>query len=526
MSRRRKFVLIGIVVVSVGAIVAAKIAGGREESTEVRIETVGRRDLVATVTASGQIAPKTSVDIASDITGRIISIPVQEGDLVERGQLLLRIDPTQFEAGKASAEAAVSSMRAQALQATVNRDQARRTLDRTLQLKQTDPNLVADEQLETAQQNFDVAEAIAQSQEFQVRQAEASLRQREEELSKTILRAPMGGKITRMAVEEGEVALASTFSRETGLLMTIADLSVIQVDVRVDETDVVRLQLGDSTEVTIDAFTDTTFVGRVTKVSQSAIQAASAASGNTGDRAVDYDVEITLDNPPPDIRPDLSATSKIITDTRGEALSIPIISLTVREHRPLATENTTRDTSMVESEGVFVVNGGLADFRPVKVGIAGEEHFEVLSGLLEGDSIVAGPYQTIRDLQDSTEVRASNADEDAEPAVATVAASPNPPSAPPAPPEQSAETAVEVAAAPEPLAPYSVQVAAVQSQGAAMDLMATLRNEGYEPRVTQDSDGLYKVRVGSFSSRSDCQRLADELRDRVGGEPFVVENST
>lgn len=525
MSRRRKFMIFGAFAVIVGGAVAAKVAVGSDDSTEVRIETVGRRDLVATVTASGQIAPKTSVDIASDITGRIISIPVEEGDLVQRGQLLLRIDPTQFEAGKASAEAAVSSMRAQALQATVNREQARRTLDRTLQLKQTDPNLVADEQLETAQQNFDVAEAIAQSQEFQVRQAEASLRQREEELSKTILRAPMAGKITRMAVEEGEVALASTFSRETGLLMTIADLSVIQVDVRVDETDVVRLQLGDSAEITIDAFADTTFVGRVTKVSQSAIQSASASSGNTGDRAVDYDVEITLDNPPPDIRPDLSATSKIITDTRGQALSIPIIALTVREHRPMATENTTRDTSMVESEGVFVVSSGVADFRPVKVGIAGEEHFEVLSGLLEGDSIVAGPYQTIRDLQDSTEVRASNADEATGGTQATVASNPTPPSAPPPPPEKSTRADVEVPAAPE-VAPYSVQVAAVQSEGAANDLVATLRDEGYEPRIHRDSDGLYKVRVGAFSSRSDCQRLADELRVKVGGEPFVVENTT
>jgi HlyD family secretion protein len=186
--------------------------------------------------------------------------------------------------------------------------------------------------------------------------------------------------------------------------MTVSDLSEIQVNVRVDETDVVRLHVGDSTEIEIDAYPDTSFTGRVTRIAQSAVRAAAAGAG---DQAVDYDVEITMDDPPEDIRPDLSATAKIVTATRDSSLSIPIIALTVREHTPISTENAPQDTTATETEGVFLVVEGFAEFRPVVVGIAGEEHFEVLEGLVAGDTIVAGPYQTIRDLDDSTAVVAT-----------------------------------------------------------------------------------------------------------------------
>jgi HlyD family secretion protein len=215
--------------------------------------------------------------------------------------------------------------------------------------------------------------------------------------------------VTRLAVEEGEVAVPGTFSRETGLLMTIADLSVILAKVDVDETDVVRLQLGDSVAVSIDAFPDTSFVGRVTKISNSA-KLASAAGGASQDRAVDFEVEVVLENPPTDIRPDLSATARIVTDTRKGTLSIPIIALTVREHEDVPNElkpgtDSAGAGKKVEREGVFVVQNGVAMFRPVRVGIAGEEHFEVLDGLAAGDTVVAGPYQAIRDMKDSTKVR-------------------------------------------------------------------------------------------------------------------------
>ncbi|HXV85423.1 MAG TPA: efflux RND transporter periplasmic adaptor subunit [Gemmatimonadales bacterium] len=406
MSRRNKILLTGGVLVVLVAAVAIGSAARGDRGTEVRLEAVTQRSLVSTVTASGRITPKSAVDISADITGRIVHLPVKEGDRVRRGDLLVRIDPSQYEAAVARAQALLSSSEASALQARANRDQARRALDRSLALRRTDPNLVSDEQLEQAQTSFEVAEALAVSAEHQVEQARAGLREANDQLAKTVLRSPLDGQVTRVAVEAGEVAVPGTFSRETGLLLTVSDLSVILVKVQVDETDVVRLHLGDSAEVTIDAFPDTTFSGRVTKISQSAILAAAAAASATGDRAVDYDVEVTLDNPPPDIRPDLSATSRIITATRDSVLSIPIIALTVREHRPISSETAPQDTTKKnEAEGVFLSEGGRAQFRPVKVGIAGEEYFEVLEGLKAGDTIVAGPYQTIRDLQDSARVR-------------------------------------------------------------------------------------------------------------------------
>ena len=413
MSKRNRLLVLGGVFGVLVLAVVLSTAARREKAVQVRLEAVGKRSLVATVTASGRIVPKSAVDISADITGRIVAIPVKEGQTVSKGTLLLRIDPSQYEAAVARAQAMLSSAEASALQARANRDQAKRALDRSKSLKQTAPNLVSDEQLEQAQTQFDVAEALATSSDHQVSQSRAALREAQDQLAKTVLRAPLEGQVTRVAVEEGEVAVPGTFSRETGLLMTVSDLSVILIKVQVDETDVVRLHLGDSADVTIDAFPDTSFSGRVTKISQSAILAASAAAQQTGtaDRAVDYDVEVTLDHPPADIRPDLSATAKIITATRDSALSIPIIALTVREHKPISTEVAPVDTTKAkkETEGVFVVDGGTAQFRPVKVGIAGEEYFEVLEGLRAGDTIVAGPYQTIRDLKDSSRVRAMKA---------------------------------------------------------------------------------------------------------------------
>jgi HlyD family secretion protein len=219
--------------------------------------------------------------------------------------------------------------------------------------------------------------------------------------------------VVRLAVEEGEVAVPGTFSRETGLLMTIADLSVILAKVQVDETDVIRLKVRDSVEVNIDAYPDTTFSGQVTKISHSAKLTATQTASGSNDRAVDFDVEITLKSPPEDIRPDLSCTARIVTDTRDDALSIPIIALTVRDHEKVPNELETGprvDTlrqrfTKREAEGVFIVREGLATFRPVKVGVAGDDYFEVLDGIREGETIVAGTYQAIRDLKDGAKVR-------------------------------------------------------------------------------------------------------------------------
>ncbi|HWC73641.1 MAG TPA: efflux RND transporter periplasmic adaptor subunit [Gemmatimonadales bacterium] len=434
MSKRNKVLLGGGIGVLVVLLIVVSASAKRDKGIEVRFETVGRRDLVAAVTASGKIQPKKKVDISADITGRITKIAVREGDLVQKGQFLLQIDPTVYEANLERSSAAMSSAQAQAVQARATRDQSQRALQRTKELREQNPNLVSQEQLEQAQTAFDIADANLTASQHLVDQSRAGLQEARDQLAKTHLVAPMAGRVTRLAVEEGEVAVPGTFSRETGLLLTISDLSVIQTKVQVDETDVVRVHLGDSVEVTIDAFPDTTFIGRVTKISNSAIlTAASAAAAGQNDRAVDYEVEITLSNPPSEIRPDLSSTARIVTDTRKQALAIPIIALTVRENTPVSTEQksasgkagpaeaqaaTPKDTTKAstskkkESEGVFIVHNGVATFRPVKVGIAGEEHFEVVEGVRQGDTIVAGPYQAVRDLKEGARVRPSKESSD------------------------------------------------------------------------------------------------------------------
>jgi HlyD family secretion protein len=409
MSRRNKVLVAAGAIALIAGLAVISAAARRDRGVEVRLEKVGRRDLVAAVTASGKIQPKKKVDISADITGRITRIAVREGDFAKEGQFLLQIDPTVYEANLQRAQAALSAAAAGAVQARANRDQAQRALQRTKELREQNSNLVPAEQLEQAQTAYDVADANLTAAQHQVDQSRAAVREARDQLAKTRLVAPMSGRVTRLAVEEGEVAVPSTFSRDVGLLLTISDLSVIQAKVQVDETDVVRIHLGDSVEVSIDAFPDTAFTGRVSKVSDSSVRTAASQGTGTSDRAVDYEVEITLDHPPAEVRPDLSATARIVTATRKQGLSIPIIALTVREHTPLSTENRPVDTTVArkqkETEGVFIVQKGVATFRPVKVGIAGDEYFEVLDGLKEGETIVAGPYQSIRDLKDGAHVR-------------------------------------------------------------------------------------------------------------------------
>ena len=413
MSRGMKVgLIIGVLALAGGGGIAYSMNKKKNAGTEVRMEQVSRRDLVSAVTASGKIEPQTSVDISADITGRIIEIAVEEGDLVRKGQFLLQIDPAQYQAAVSRAEGVVSSTQATLLQVRASRDQAERDWKRADELIRLGPNLIAPQQAEAAKTALEVAEATYQATRAQLDQSRAGLREAKDNLAKTRLVSPIAGRVVRLAVEEGEVAVPATFSRETGLLLTIADLSVILAKVQVDETDVVRLTDLDSVEVTIDAYPDSTFVGRVTRVSQSAKLTNTQTASGSNDRAVDFDVEIRLDDPPGDIRPDLSCTARVITDTRESALSIPIIALTVRDHERVPNENnpaldtvSRRRPGEREEEGVFLVQNGVATFRPVKVGIAGDEYFEVVDGLHGGETIVAGTYQAIRDLKDGDKVR-------------------------------------------------------------------------------------------------------------------------
>ena len=415
MKKRTKWTVAGAIGLAVLIIGVTSAMKGRNKATEVRIEKVQRRDLVASVTASGQVQPHTKVDISADISGRIVRLAVKEGQMVTAGQFLLEIDPSQYRAAVERAVAAVASAKAQAAQAKPALLQAQRNYDRLMALKKANPTLVSDEQLEQLRTQVDVNEATLEAANHAVDQASASLRDSQSLLSKTTIVAPMSGRVTRLSVEQGETAIQGTFNKDAATMLTISDMSVLETKVKVDETDVSRIKIGDSTVVQLDAFPDTTFVGRVTDISNSSVKAASTGgTGGSTDQAIDYEVTIQLLNAPPETRPDFSATAKIITSIRNNVLSIPIIALTVREDsvKPdtaltLAKRQPTKQVGKRDVEGVFVVgtNNKVA-FRPVKVGIAGEKFFEVVNGLKEGENIVGGTYQAIRELKDGATVRA------------------------------------------------------------------------------------------------------------------------
>ena len=418
MSKRVKLSVFGGVILVLAAIGGLTAAKSGKKAVEVRIEQVQGRDLVASVTASGQVRPQTKVDLSSDITGKIVKLAVKEGQMVTKGQFLLQIDAQQAEANVQRMQASLASSKAQMAQAQANLLQAQKSYERTAQIKKTNPTLISDEQMEQLRTAVDVNKALYESARHSVDQSNASLREASSSLGKTTIYAPMSGRVTRLNVENGETAIQGTLNKDAATLLTIADMSVLETKVKVDETDVARIALGDSAVIQIDAFPDTTFIGRVTKISNSAVKSATAQT--TADQAVDYEVTIQLVNTPAETRPDFSATAKIITDTRKNVLSIPIIALTVRENESLTPGDTAvglgrprpkKEVGKKDVEGVFVVGkDNKVTFRPVRVGIAGEKHFEVLSGLKAGDKIVAGTYQAIRELKDGALVREQKAE--------------------------------------------------------------------------------------------------------------------
>lgn len=409
MSRKKKL-FIGIGVFALFAILMMRaVTAGRGDAVDVRTENVERRDLVARVAASGHIEPKTSVDISADVSGRIVELTVEEGDDVESGQLLLVIDDTRFRASLQRAEASLAEAMAREAQARGNANQVRRDWERIRDLKSRLPEMVTDSEYETARTLAEVQAAFHESARHGVEISRAGVREAEDQLSKTVIRAPMSGRVTRLNVERGETAVVGTMNNPGSLLLTVSDLSVMEAVIEVDETDVPDISVGDSTAVRIDAFGDREFTGWVTTIGNSSIRPRASLGS---DQAIDFEVRITLDDTDVELRTDLSATADIITEVRSQVLSIPIIALTLLDADEFeAIPNENAESQPEDSgnddgvEGVFVVEDGLARFRPVDVGIAGDSYFEVLSGLGEGLTIVSGTFKVIRELSDGDPVQ-------------------------------------------------------------------------------------------------------------------------
>ena len=380
-------------------------------AVEVRVEAVGLRDLVDDVSATGHIEPKTHVDITTDVAGRIIELPVEEGQDVEEGDLLLQIDPALYRAGVDRAEAALAQAEANLAQQEATYQQAQRDADRLTALQARGTDFVTEAEVEQAVTNADVQRRLLEASEHQVQQADASLDQERDRLGKTTIRAPMSGRITRLNVERGETAIVGTMNNPGSLLLTVADLSVMEAVIEVDETDVPDIAIGDSAYVEIDAFPNRRFVGTVTEIGNSSIVPLNPATSGGSAQAIDFEVRIELRAPPEGIRPDLSATADVITDTRDQVPSIPITALTLMdadEYEEIPNENlpsAPRSDAVRDIEGVFVVEGDVVRFRPVEIGIAGENYFEVVSGIEVGTTVVSGSFQAIRELQDGSRIQ-------------------------------------------------------------------------------------------------------------------------
>lgn len=411
MSRNRKLIG-GAVIVAILVAIVAIFAARRDEAVTVRTEDVRHHDLVARVSATGHIEPKTSVDISADVSGRIVQLTVAEGDDVEEGDLLLVIDDARFRAALQRAQASLADARAREAQGRGRAVQAQRDFERIRDLKERLPEMVTDSELETMRTEADVQAALLESARHGVEMARAGVREAEDQLAKTVIRAPMSGRVTRLNVERGETAVVGTMNNPGSLLLTVSDLSVMEAVIAVDETDVPQISVGDSVVVRIDAFGEREFAGRVTTIGNSSLTPRSQLSS---DQAIDFEVRVTLDDVDADLRTDLSATADVITDVRTNVLAIPIIALTLLdpdEFEAMPNENvegasgTTRTDARRDGvEGVFVVEGEIVRFRPVEVGIAGDRYFEVLAGLEEGTKIVAGTFQAIRELSDGSKIR-------------------------------------------------------------------------------------------------------------------------
>ena len=421
MQTRNK-ILIGITVVVVfGLGTFLSVRGRRDRGIEVRTESIERRDLVEIVTASGNIRARRTVDISSDVSARVSELLVDEGDDVVTGQILLRLEPDQYRAALSRAEALLAQAEAQQAQQQANLVQAERDRDRLAQLRARDSLLVSPQQIDDAETRVEVQQALLQSARFGVSQARAGVDESQDRLSKTIFTAPMDGKVTRLNVEEGETVIIGTMNNPGSLVLTISDLSVIEVVVKVDETEVSEITLGDSASIRIDAFPDVEFAGHVTEIGNSAINPPTQQQ-TTQQAAIDFEVVLTLLPSEAPLRPDLSATADIVIESRDDVVAVPIIALTVRDRSELEGGDTPTDAADAEGppptadaagdagavndvEGVFLVSERSVRFVPVVIGIAGREYFEVLSGLAEGDTVVAGPYQRIRQLKNGDAIR-------------------------------------------------------------------------------------------------------------------------
>ncbi len=445
MSRKNILIVVGVVLVG-AAVVVANLYFRRDKGVAVTTEAIRVRDLEAVVSASGKIQPKRLVNISADTPGRVVNLAVNEGDRIHKGQFLLQIDPkslrTRVESNSASlraAEQSLEQMRQAVETARVQLQQAQQNLARQQDLWRQ--QLTTREALDKATNDLRAAESAVQEreklvrpQESRIAQEQATLESARYDLSKVRIESPIDGIVSRRNIQEGETAIIGTMNNPGTVLLTLADMSIIQAEVEVDETNIPHVQLGQRAKVTIDALPDRSFTGHVTEIGNSPIQTTSGQSTqpSTGTQATNFKVVVVIDEPVPEVRPGFTCTADISTATRKNVVSVPIPAVAVRElvydangqivreprtdkrRRPNQVEPVASAAELKpgqtrkEAEGVFAFRNGRAEFVPIKMGIAGDKYFEVVSGLAPGDQVITGPYNSVRGMADGDLVKVDN----------------------------------------------------------------------------------------------------------------------
>jgi HlyD family secretion protein len=444
------------IAIGAGAAVLLSAIGGfavyqsRKNVVTVQSGKAQRMDLVAVVSASGEVKPKTYVNIGANAFGKITKLYVREGDRVKRGQMLAQLENVQPSADMDATQASLEAARTDAVAADaalntsaadLNRaksDAERSDLDwsraqglyKDALISKSDYDMqraahqTAVAGLAQAQARVAQAKAQKDSAERRIRQADANLTHANDVLKKTTYQAPFDGVITNLPVREGETVVIGIQNSPGSTLMTLADMSVITAEVKVDETDIVNVQMGQSAQVTIDAIPKKFFKAVVTEIGDNAIVRSTGVSTSqqisTSQEAKDFKVVVTLQDPPEDLRPGLSATAKITTATRANALTVPIQALTVRRQSDLVPKGEKGSVQAAapqadaakdkqEIQGVFVLRNHKAEFVSVDTGIAGTTDIEVIKGLQAGDEIVTGSYKVLRTLRPGSSVKVDNA---------------------------------------------------------------------------------------------------------------------
>lgn len=438
MNKKRIIIIVAIVVV-LALVVWGTVAFSGSSAPEVTTSKVGRQDLASIVSASGEIKPKTYVNIGANAFGKITRLHVKEGDHVKRGQLLAQLENVQPSADVNAMRAGLDVSRTDAVAAQAALERARADEERTrLDWQRAQglfqSGLVPKSEFDAKKSAFDsaaaaLAQAKAQNESAtkRITQSSATLTRASDVLSKTQYLAPYDGVVTSLPVREGETVVVGIQNSPGSTLMTLADMSVITAEVRVDETDIVNVHLDQAAEVSIDAIPGKKFPGKVTEIGNIAILRSTglATSQTTAgtQEAKDFKVVVTLTNPPENLRPGLSTTAKITTAARPNALAIPLQALTLRTRGDLeekkgkdavqAAAPAPSKDSKEEIQGVFVITGKgkqtKVQFKPVKTGITGTTDVEVESGLAEGDEIVTGSYKVLRSLKNGATVKVNNA---------------------------------------------------------------------------------------------------------------------